>query len=175
MNKLKIVEVKYNGIALRAVSHNGKVSVGLNGGYEAITAEKTHDVITSFATQNGLTTLSRSSDAVNLEDNRAHGNRFNYWFRGSLDSLDAPDFDEDVTGEPGQLRVRPDSGYSGYGRAWAAVDEKGFVVAIKYMGDYYATPEQPTFGDYRLACRAELADKGEVVSGTCSCRSFYLD
>jgi hypothetical protein len=171
MNNLKIVEVKHNGIALRAVSHNGKVSIGLNGGYEAITAEKTHDVITSFATQNGLTTLSRSSDAVNIiEDNRC-----NYWFAGSLDALDAPDFDEDVITEPGKLRVRPDSGYSGCGRAWAAVDEKGFVVAIKYMGDYYPTPEQPTFGDYRLACRAELADKGEVVSGTCSCRSFYLD
>ena len=79
------------------------------------------------------------------------------------------------------LPVAKDAGYRGCGRAWAAIDEDGVVVGLRYMGNYplpktlkakQQGPRDMTFGEYREMCREALAAIGTVVSGECSCCEF---
>jgi hypothetical protein len=79
------------------------------------------------------------------------------------------------------LPVAKDAGYQGCGRAWAAIDENGIVVGLRYMGSFplpktlkakQQGPRDMTFGEYREMCLEALAALGTVVSGECSCCEF---
>jgi hypothetical protein len=79
------------------------------------------------------------------------------------------------------LPVAESAGYRGCGKAWAAIDQDGVVVGLRYMGDYplpktlktkQQGPREMTFSEYRDACRGVLAAQGTVVSGECSCCEF---
>jgi hypothetical protein len=75
--------------------------------------------------------------------------------------------------------IDPTAGYQGCGRVWAAIVD-GRAVAVRYKERRTVmTGDGPTdnwggrsFADYRLAAKAELAQLGQVVSGTCSCWEF---
>ena len=64
------------------------------------------------------------------------------------------------------------SDYRGCGRAWAAINDAGEVIALRYMDLGTANRRQMAFADHRTAAREELAALGSVISGMCSCTEF---
>lgn len=62
--------------------------------------------------------------------------------------------------------------YRGCGKAWAALNDKGDVVALRYMDTGKANNRQATFQEHRYQAKAYLAQRGTVVSGECSCWEF---
>jgi len=85
-----------------------------------------------------------------------------------------------VKGSPAQ------SQYRGCGKAWVATNKNAEIVGIRYMHDFepdltklpkdaktqIVETESNQFGEYRLKCRRELAELGEVSSGMLSCYEF---
>ena len=92
----------------------------------------------------------------------------------------------------GQIDV-PANLYHGAGRAWAAINEEGGVVALIYMGGApfigleqigrkrltqaamraLADARERAFLQYRAEARKKLSRLGRVVSGMCSATKFY--
>lgn len=66
-----------------------------------------------------------------------------------------------------------ESQYRGCGKAWVATNKNAEIVGIRYMHDFeIVETESNQFGEYRLKCRKELAELGEVSSGMLSCYEF---
>ena len=61
--------------------------------------------------------------------------------------------------------------YRGCGKAWVAINKNAEVVGLRYMHDFQPE-EKEQFSEYRLKCRKELAELGEVQSGMLSCWEF---
>jgi hypothetical protein len=68
--------------------------------------------------------------------------------------------------------------YHGCGYAWAAIDQAGKLVALRYMDSLTLSSKNESFATFdrrRTKALAELAPLGRVVSGMLSCWELVLN